>query len=171
MSGDGPVSGSSPGFTLIEALMSLALFSLLLLGLMFLWSRQTESASEAVRAQRALDNIGIAMDGLIRNIEFSHSIELRADSGGVLLRLSLEGLNHNLAPHTYHFTFDPAAQPHEARHKSLMLGGQQYAYGIEAIRIVNVENRRFDITVTSDCETPRTISASVCVMHRNVTER
>ena len=170
------------GFTLIEAVMSLALFMILSVGVLLLWQHTARNAANAIRTQNALDNLGIAMDGLLTNIEFSHTITLRTVGQNALTQLNLRGLNPNGQPHTYIFTFYPSATPsQETRYKILRLGGQRYAYGIEMIRIVNVNNRRLDITITSvclcrtrcalvaNCASSITITGSANILHKHIT--
>ena len=142
------------GFTLIEAVMSLALFMILSFGMLLLWQHVSRSSQSAIRTQNVLDNLGFAMDGLLTNIEFSHTITLRTDSENRLLQLSLEGLSPGPTPrpHTYNFTFYPnATSAQETIFNILRLGGQRYAYGIETIQIVNERNKRLDIKITSVC--------------------
>ena len=171
------------GFTLIEVVMSLALFMILSIGVLLLWQHTARSAENAIRIQNALDNLGIAMDALIRNIEFSHTIVLQTDSRNILQRLELEGLGPGpqINPHTYIFTFNSNAQSWQAMYKSLFFGGQQYAYGIETIHIINANNRRLDITITSVClcrtrcaqidfcESQISITGSADVLHKHIT--
>ena len=171
----------SKGFTLVEAIMSLALFMILSLGVLLLWQLASRSAVSAIRTQNALDNLGIAMDALLMNIEYSHTITLVTNNQNVLRRLYLTGLNPQGQPHTYVFTFDPLALPSSPRYKSLFFGGQQYAYGIESIRIISADNRRLDINITSVClcrtrcasinlcESQVSITGSADILHKHVT--
>ena len=180
------VAPMSKGFTLIEAVMSLALFMILSIGVLFLWQQVSRNAQNAIRTQNALDNLGIAMDALLTNIEYSHTISLQTNNQNVLRRLYLTGLNPSRQTHTYVFTFDPGASPTSTRYKSLFFGGrntyqQQYAYGIESIHIVNIGNKRLDITITSvclcrvrchqitSCESQVSITASANIMHKHIT--
>ena len=139
------------GFTLIEVIMSLALFMILSAGVLLLWQTASRSAQSVIRTQNALDNLNIAMDALLANIELSHTITLQTEGQNILRQLDLRGLNPDGNPHTYIFTFNRNAQPSTAGYKSLRLGLQQVAYGIETIRIVNANNRRLDITIISVC--------------------
>ena len=139
------------GFTLIEAVMFIALFMILSIGLLLLWQHASRSAQNAIRTQNALDNLGIAMDALMSNIEFSHTINLHTNPQHVLISLRLTGLNPDNRQHTYEFTFSQNAPRSSAGYRSLRLGLQRYAYGIETIHIVNVHNKRLDITITSVC--------------------
>ena len=173
------------GFTLIEAVMSLALFMILSFGVLLLWQHVSRSAQSAISTQNALDNLGIAMDGLLTNIELSHTITLHTNNQNILSRLELRGLDHLGRPHTYHFTFDPNARYSSAGYKSLRLGMQVYAYGIESIHIINFNNsnRRLDITITSvclcltpcarahinQCESRVSITGSANIMHKHIT--
>ena len=173
------------GFTLIEAVMSFALFMILSAGVLLLWQFTVRNAENAIRTQNALDNLGIAMDALLRNIEFSHTIKLQTINQNVLRRLYLRGLNPQNQPHTYVFTFDPNAPSTSTRYKSLFFGGplgqQQYAYGIETIHIINVNNKRLDITIISvclcrircvqisQCESQISVTGSANIMHKHIT--
>ena len=173
------------GFTLIEVVMSLALFMILSFGVLLLWQYTSRSAASAIRTQNALDNLGIAMDALLTNIEFSHTIVLQANNQNILRRLELTGLNPQNQQHTYVFTFDPNAHHTSSRYKSLFFGGQlgqqQYAYGIETIHIFNRGYTRLDITIASVClcrtrcaqvklcSSRITISGSADIMHKHVT--
>ena len=173
------------GFTLIEVVMSLALFMILSFGVLLLWQYTSRSAASAIRTQNALDNLGIAMDGLLTNIELSHTLYLQTGGQNRLRRLSLRSLNPNGLPHIYTFTFDPNAHNTSSRYKSLFFGGplgqQQFAYGIETIHIVNHDNRRLNITITSVClcrtrcaqvnlcSSRISISGSADIIHKHVT--
>ena len=170
------------GFTLIEAVVFLALFMVLSIGVLLLWHHAARNAENAIRTQNALDNLGIAMEGLLTNIELSHTITLRTDSQNVLTQLNLRGLNPQGQPHTYIFTFNRNAPSSSAGYRTLRLGLQRYAYGIETIHIVNVLYRRLDITITSvclcrircareqinHCESRITITGSANIMHKHV---
>ena len=159
---------------------------ILSMGVLLLWQHASRNAHSAIRTQNALDSLGIAMDGLLTNIELSHTISLQTNSQNVLRRLYLTGENPARQPHTYVFTFDPAAPPTSTRYKSLFFGGrhtyqQQFAYGIESIHIVNINNQRLDITITStclcrhrceqvmSCESRVSIAGSANIMHKHVT--
>lgn len=131
--------------------MFLALFMVLSIGVLLLWQYASRSTQNAIRIQNALDNLSIAMDALVSNIEFSHTITLRTNSQHVLSSIHLTGLNPQNRQHTYEFTFNQNAATSSAGYKTLRLGLQRYAYGIETIRIVNESNRRLDITITSVC--------------------
>ena len=170
------------GFTLIEVIMSLALFMILSAGVLLLWQHTARNANNAISTQNALDNLGIAMDGLLANVEFSHTIRLHTNNQNIMTRLELIGLGPSGPRHPYVFTFYPSATPsQETRYKILKLGGQRYAYGIDSIRIVNVNNRRLDITITSVClcrtrclnvslcESRATITGSTNIMHKHIT--
>ena len=156
------------GFTLVEAVVSLALFMLLTVGVLLLWQHAARSAAYSLGMQNTLDNLGAAMDGIVRNIEFSHTIVLYTNSDDVLLRLELTGVNPSFQPHTYVFTFNPNALPTQAMYKSLFFGGQQYAYGIEEIRIVNAGYARLDITIVSVCASRVALRSSANVQHKHV---
>ena len=159
------------GFTLIEALISLALFMLLSTGLLLLWQHTASIASRALVKQNALDNLHIAMDGLTSNIQFSHSLTLTTDSRQRLRRLDMQGYNPRGQHHTYFFTFNPYARPQDAIYKSLFFGGQQFAYGIQTIRIIHVKNCRFEITIESSRVPGLSIEGSVDIRHKFVTVR
>ena len=164
------------GFSLIEAVMSLALFIILSSGVFFLWQHVARNAAETIRVQRALDNLGLAMDALTKNIEFSRRMVLQTNSQNVLLRLELYGYYWDGSPdHPYVFTFSPHAIPGTPRYKSLFFGGrlgqQQHSYGIKTIRIINVDYLRLDITIVSACEYPITINGSVNIQHKHMTVR
>ena len=164
------------GFTLIEAIIALALFMILSIGVLFMWQYAARNARETIRVQTVLDNISIAMDALIANIELSHSIVLHTNNRDILRRLDLSGYYWDGSPHTYIFTFNPNALPHLTSFQSLFigipgLGGQQFAYGIYSIKIVNKYYLRFDITITSACENPITITGSANIQHKHVTMR
>ena len=174
-------SDLNKGFTLIEAVMSLALFMILSFGVLLLWQHAARSAENAIRTQNALDNLNIAMNGLLANIELSHTIMLRTESQNVLEQLNLWGLDPHGRPHTYMFSFQRRALHSSAGYKSLRLGLQQYAYGIELIQIVNQNNKRLDITITSVClcrarcaqnnlcPSRIIVTGSVCIIHRRMT--
>ena len=159
------------GFSLVEAVVSLALFLLLSLGILLLWQHSARSVANSVRMQNTLDNLAVAMDALVRNIEFSHTLVLYTESDDVLLRLEMTGVNPGGQPHTYVFTFNPDALPHQPMYRSLFFGGQQYAYGIYRIRVLSVNDARFDITIVSSCENMLTLRTSANVLHKHVTVR
>ena len=150
------------GFTLIEALTSLALFMLLSLGVLFLWQHAAAVAEKALLKQNALDNLYIAMDAFTTNIQFSHSLELTTDSQDVLIQLDMLGFRNN-NPHTYVYRFN--------RNAGLTFGNQQFVYGIDSIRIVYIPHSRFDITIESSQIPGLSIEGSVDVRLKHVTLR
>ena len=156
------------GYTLLEALITLSLFMVLSFSLLFLWQYAARGAQNAIRMQNVLDNLGIAMDGLIINIQHSYKLVLNTDSQDVLRRLEMHGYDPNGNPHTYIFTFNPNALPAQAIYRRLFFGGQEYAYGIRTIQIINVGYMRLDITITSICAHPVVFAGSVDIRHKHV---
>lgn len=159
------------GFTLIEALISLSLFMLLSMGLLFLWQHSANTAERAIQKQNALDNLFVAMDAFTTNIQFSHTLELTTDSRDILRQLDMRGYNSQGQAHTFIFTFNQNARPQDAIYKSLFFGGQQFAYGIESIRIIHIPKSHFEITIISSRVPGLYIEGSVDVRHKFVTER
>ena len=152
------------GYTLIETLISLALFMLLSAAAFHLMYTVRHGSNVALKQQDAIDQLSLAMDSLVANIQRSHTIALLTRSDDVLLRLDLH-VGHPPTGHVYQITYNPSATSQALSYHILSFGGQPSVYGISDIRIKNVGNRRLDIKISSLEPQPMTIKGSVDIRH------
>ena len=162
---------SRDGFTLIEAVIGIALWMILSAGVLFLLQFSAARGSEILARQRALENARVAMDGLIMNFQMAHHFTLITEGNtDVLSRLDLYSINPAGAPHTYEFHFAPhALNQNHGQFQRLRFGRrpspQEFASGIAEIRIFP-EGYRMRIIITTGCPEPIILEGSVCVRHK-----
>lgn len=158
------------GFTLLEAVIALAVFSLLAAGATRCWLYTTRAASRLLNTQEAFENARAAMDALTVNLQMAYEIKLKTDSDHVLEKLVLTELDDG-EPSVYEFYFKRSARPGEAKYHRLEFGqNNEFASHIEQVRLMVTDNHTVTITVITDDELgqPITLTGMVDVRHKKV---
>jgi len=156
------------GFTLVELIVSLGLWMILSLGVLFLWQHATHRSADVMQRQWALEQARGSMDILLMNIQLAHTIRLDTNNNGIMRRLTLTQYDPNGRLHDYVFEFNINLPETAASYQRLLHGGAEVASGIARIEIVYVLGRRMEIMIQTACEEPIVLRGSVDVRYKNV---
>jgi len=156
------------GFTLLEAVIALALWLILSAGIFLVWQHSALSGTSLLERQSAFENARISMDALIMNFQMARRITLQTDSNDILQRLTLNQRNPQGQWQDYTFRFNLNAAPGSARHHRLEFGDNEFAENIAEIRIEYIDESRMQITITTGCEVPIILEGSVDARYKNV---
>jgi len=161
------------GFTLIEAVIALAIWMLLFISVLFIWHHVSSRTATLMARQNAFENARGAMDMLITNIQMAKSISLDVEQVGeqdyILRELRLPSFDTNGAPHTYIFNFDIRLTPTTTRFRRLEFGSNELASNIAMVRIQPIAGRHIYITIRTGCEIPIIIEGSVDIRYKYLT--
>jgi prepilin-type N-terminal cleavage/methylation domain-containing protein len=150
------------GFTLLEAVIALALLGLLTAGLTTVWTHVSRTSLKIITTQDAFENARVAMDGLLVNIQMAERIELKTGPGDTLQELRLT----QNPPHVYVFEFNKNIPAGQTKHQRLELGGNEFASKIADIQIIKAHPNRMEITVISGGDVPVTLTGSVDIRYK-----
>lgn len=156
------------GFTLFEAVIALALWLILSLGIFLVWQHSALMGAELLERQSAFENARISMDALIMNFKLSRRITLYTDGNDVLQLLVLNQLNPQGRFKNYTFRFNANASLGTARHHRLDFGNNEFASNIAKIQIQYIKESRMQITITTGCPNPIILEGSVDVRYKDV---
>jgi len=157
---------ASKGLTLLEAVIGLALFMILSVGVFFVWQHTTRASAGLLARQYAFENARATMDALIMNMQMSRRIVLVTDSNNILQRIHLIQRDPIGDPHVYRFTFDVNLPPGDLRYQRVEFNDNEFASGIAEIRIVYIQGNRMDITIVTGCPVPIIIEGSADVRYK-----
>ncbi|MCL1843115.1 MAG: type II secretion system GspH family protein, partial [Defluviitaleaceae bacterium] len=161
------------GFTLLEAVIALALWLILSLGIFFVWQYSVNVGVNMLQRQSAFENARLTIDALKMNFQMSRTITLRTDTNDVLQMLTMNQRDPNGRFANYSFRFNAAAAPTAAQFQRLEQGNpggwNEFAENIASIQIIHINNSRMRITVTTGCYEPIILEGSVCVRYKDVT--
>jgi len=163
---------TSKGFTLLEAVIALAIWSILSLSVIFVWQYTAERSSALIARQHAFENARGSMDVIIMNLQMARTIELTVGPNYTLQRLRVNGrrlVNNVPQWHNFEFTFNSSARPTDAIYRVLRFGGlNEFTAGIADIR-VRPYGGTMHITVVTACEYPIVLEGSVDIRHKALT--
>ena len=186
-----PVSAhkkASTGFTLIEAVIALAIWMVLSLSVFFVWRNTAEHTDALLERQSAFENARGSMDVLLMNLQMAHTIRLtvvRWRDGydiwhyHILHYLELHQINPEGILHRYLFRFRVHLPSSETTFQRLEFGGfrrgtniydvNEFASNIAMIQIQPSENEQYmNITVITGCEYPIILEGSVDIRYKNL---
>jgi type II secretory pathway component PulJ len=136
----------SKGFTLIEAVTSLALWMILALGLMSIWQYTSRVSTAVIARQDRFENARVAMDPLLVNIQLAEFIRLEIDRDYVLKQMTLRQRNPEGHLHNYIFYFNVNALPGEAKHHRLEFGlNNEFASHIKKVFVRRESESYFSV--------------------------
>ena len=157
------------GFTLIEAVIALAIWIILSTSVLFIWHHASNRTTAILARQNAFENARGAMDVLITNLQMAKSITLYVGPNYVLRELRLPGFNPDGNPHTYIFNFDANLPPTALRFRRLEFGRNELASNIAMVRIQPIGGHHMLITIETGCEYPIIIHGSVDIRYKYLT--
>jgi len=155
---------SSKGFSLLEAVIAIAVWMVLSVSVLFVWHHISERSTELLARQSAFENARVALDALLINTEMAHIIRLTSRRDGTLQRLVLYQRNPDGIINDFIFTFNVNAQPGNQR---LNFGGQELAGDIARIYVMPI-GTRLHITVITTCEYPIVLEGSVDIRYKTL---
>ena len=159
---------SNRGATLLEVTIALAIWFILSAGILFVWINTTQGSVRLIDHQSAFENARSSMDALIINIQLAREIRLVTDSNDILQSLTLTQINPQNMPHEYIFTFTYNAPDVSVQFQRLNFSGNEFASGIYSIVIVNENNTRMRITITTGCEEPIVLEGRVDIRFKTI---
>jgi len=157
------------GFTLIEAVIALAIWMILSVSVLFIWHHASTRTTAILARQNAFENARGAMDVLITNLQMAQSITLYVGPNYVLREMRLPGFNPDGNPNTYVFNFDVNLPPTAVRFQRLEFGSNELASNIAMVRIQPIGNNHIHITIETGCDYPIIIHGSVDIRYKNLT--
>ena len=165
---------ASKGFTLLEAVIALAIWMVLSLSVVIIWQFSAERSNALIARQSAFENARGSMDALLMNIQMAHTIELNVDRDYNLqrIRLTQQGPLPN-----YYFHFNANARPHQYIYRRLVFGrtGNAANYIADGIALVRIEpefgyERYIHITIQTACEEyPVVLEGRVDIRYKRLT--
>ena len=159
---------SRSGLTLLEAVIALALWLVLSIGIFLVWQHTALSGADMIERQTAFENARISMDALIMNFQLARRITLQTDSNDVLQRLTLNQRNPLGIFENYVFRFNVNALPASAQFQRLEFGNNEFAANIAEIKITYVDDNRMVIKIITGCDDPIILHGSVDVRYKPV---
>jgi type II secretory pathway pseudopilin PulG len=155
------------GFTLLEAIIALALWLILSAGVFLVWQHSAMAGAGMLERQSAFENARITMDALIMNFQMSRSIEIWTNAD-TLQSMALEQRNPNGEWHDYRFRFNPSTGRLDIGQPLPRPVWNEFSSDLAGIQIVYIPGSRLLITVETNCAEPITLSGSVCVRDKYV---
>jgi len=163
------------GFTLIEAIIALAVWMILSVSVIFVWQHVSNRSSAVMERQNALENARVAMDALIINIQMAQELRLDVRYGTfVLRRLVAYGYGYDDVINDFTFNFNCRLRPVAPNYRRLLYGNNELASNIAEIYIRPVGERYHEthilIKITTGCEYPIVLESSVDIRHTQLIE-
>ena len=183
---------ASKGFTLLEAVIALAIWMLLSVSVIFIWQFTSDRTNALIARQGVFENARGAMDVIIMQMQMASSIELWVGTDYTLQWIYLPGYDPEWVMHEFRidFVLDTSSE----HFQRLVFGrrltppnpswGNEFARGIAMVRMEPVDRSRMDIRIVTvcrctvipvtldDCEclvAPVILEGSVCIRHKALT--
>jgi len=156
------------GFTLIEAVIALAIWMILSVSVLFIWHHASNRTFAVLARQSAFENARGSMDVLITNLQMAKSITLEVCNNYILRELTLPGFDPDGDPHSYVFNFDISLPSTAIRFRRLEFGDNELASNIAMVRIQPIGGRHMNITIETGCEFPIIVEGSVDIRYKNL---
>jgi type II secretory pathway component PulJ len=158
------------GFTLLEAVIALAVWMVLAAGVSSVWLHVSRTSTQVITTQNAFENARASMDALLVNLQMADTIRLETDRHHVLRRLTLTQRDPNGNPHDYIFYFSANARPGEAKYHRLEFGlNNEFASRIALVKLEQTGQNRMRVTVITDDEAALTLTGSADIRYKDVT--
>ena len=163
---------TSAGFTLLEAVIALAVWMILSISIFFVWQYTSERSRALLERQSAFENARGAMDILLVNLQMARSIQLYVlrDTDYTLRRLILPGYYASGLPTRtgFEFEFNINLPPTATTFRRLEFGGNELASNIALVRMQPVGGH-MRVTVKTGCEYPIILEGSVDIRYKDLT--
>jgi len=166
---------------MLEVILALVVWMILSTGLFAVFAYVSNSSTKIMQQHHAFENARAALNGLIVNIQLAYRIHVQTGSDDVLKKLSIwhpadrtimygpDGLLYTNEYNPYVFTFDRSLSSASVNFQRLNFGGNnEFASGIANIQMVNVMNRRMEITIKTACVEPIVLMGSVCIRYKQI---
>jgi prepilin-type N-terminal cleavage/methylation domain-containing protein len=163
------LKSKSGGFTLLEMVVTMAVWILLLAGASHLLLHTSQVSAGVLARQEALENARAAVDALTVNLQMAEEIVLLTDSDGMLRRVSWLQVSPRGLPEWFEFRYFPDAPPGTAQHNRLNFGNNELASHLSELRLtLSADRRLIHITVTSDesLGEPITLTSTVDIRYK-----
>jgi len=157
------------GFTLLEAVIAIALWMVLALGLFFLWQNIAAGSFRLTERQSAFENARIAMDGILTNVQLAKEVNILTFSNNSLRVLTLTQLNPDGILQPYAFRINRHVAENSPNRHRLIFNNVEFASGIRMVYITHTEGSHLDIVVETACDPPLVLRGSVDVRYKKVT--
>ena len=157
------------GFTLLEAVIALALWAILSLSIFFAWHYTTGRSAAVFARHHAFENARGAMDAMIVNIQMTQIIRLHVEPNYVLHLLALPTHIDGRQTFRYEFEFRINARESDTIYQRIHFGGQELARGIAMVKVRPVRERYLHITIKTTCEHPIILEGSVDIRYKCLT--
>ncbi|MCL2405688.1 MAG: hypothetical protein FWC92_09105 [Defluviitaleaceae bacterium] len=162
-------SKRTSGFTLMEAIIALAVWMILAVSVLYMWNHMSNRSAALLARQSALENARGAMDVLITNIQMAKSISLNVGPDYVLRHMLLPSYNPDGNPHVYRFDFNVNLLPTSVRFRRLEFGQNELVSNIALVRIQPINGQYMHITIKTGCEFPIILEGSVDIRYKILT--
>ena len=172
------------GFTLLEAVIALAIWMILSLGIFFAWHHAATRSAALLARVHAFENARGAMDSIIINLQMSQTIELDVTSKYILHEMTMHGYDHRNVMHPFVMGFNINARETDPMFQRIFLGAtaaNEVASGIAMVQVRPVRERpvpgrpiryrRLNITIKTACEYPIILEGSVDIRYKCLTVR
>ena len=161
------------GFTLIEAVIALAIWMILSVSVIFVWQHVSSRTSALLARQNAFENARVSMDALIANLQMAQSITLYVVGDHYVLRqMTVPGIDANGRVNNFVFDFDCRLTSAATRYRRLEFGENELASNIAVVRVrpigVRGHERHINITVETGCEFHIVLEGSVDIRYTNL---
>jgi type II secretory pathway pseudopilin PulG len=156
------------GFTLIEALITIAIFIIVAAGTLQLWRYTSIRTLDILTASEELENARVAMDAILMNIQLAEEITLETDALGTLKKLTLTELNPIKDTEDYFFIYNSGANPNASLYHRLIFGkvsSNELASRIADIKIIK-SSSYLTVKITTDGEAALTLECSASIRNK-----
>ena len=161
------------GFTMLEAVVALGLFTLLTVSASQLLMHTTRTSSYLIARQEAMESARVAVDSLVINLQKADEIVMVTyRSDGMLRRLDLRQINPRNIREWYEFRYDRRLPPTSIRYNRLEFGRNELASHLNEVRLVLEDDGWISITVVTDGSLgePVTLTGRADVRYKSITE-
>jgi len=157
------------GYTLIEAVIALALWMIISLGIFVVWQHITQQTTTIITHQNTFENARGAMDAIITNVQMSRNINLEVCNNYILWQMSLPGYDAQGRLRAFDFDFNVNAPEGHTMHHRLNFGENELASNIALVQIRPVNYTHLQITIETSCTPPIILESSVDIRHKYLT--
>lgn len=159
------------GYTLLEAVIALAVWSVLALTAAGLLVYVSRSSARMLNEAEAFENARAAVDALTANLQMADTVRVENDYDGILRKLTLTERDPDGRSADYIFYFNASALPIQAKYHRLEFGlNDEFASRIARVTL-SLSGEVMTVTVVTDdtlCA-PFTFQSMVDVRYKQVT--
>ena len=139
------------GFTLLEVVVSSAIFLMVILAAANLLHFASRFLSRIAVRQELQENSRVAMDFIVTHIRRANKITLITDEESTLKALTTTEIPRNDAQHSYTFNYNKGLTQENAKYHRLELGGNELASYIRDVKMeFDQETQLLKIRIVTD---------------------